>query len=78
MNKAILYLFRGEEFWMVSLRGIPEDEDLAPGSRASSSTIVPTDLPRDVDVETAFRKIQAQNPTSEVRILNWNRPKRDV
>jgi len=36
---------------MLSLCGIPEDEDLKPRSSASSPTTVPTAIPRDVEVE---------------------------
>ena len=36
---------------MLSLRGIPEDEDLKPDSLASSPTTVPTAIPREVEVE---------------------------
>ena len=78
MTKPILYLFRGERVWMLSLRGMPEDEDLTPRSGASSPTLVPTTIARDVDVPTALRLVQMENPTAEVRILNWHRPKRDV
>ena len=78
MAKPILYLFRGETTWMLSLRGIPEEEDLATGGETASATIAATAVRRDVDVETALRLVQAQNPVAEVRILNWHRPKRDV
>jgi hypothetical protein len=63
---------------MLSLRGIPEDEDLKARSLASSPTTVPTAIPRGVEVEAALRTVQGQNPDAEVRILNWHRPKRDV
>jgi hypothetical protein len=78
LNKPILYLFRGETVWMVSLRGIPEEEDLDSPSLAVSPTIVPLTISRDVEVETALRLTQVKHPESEVRILNWYRPKRDV
>jgi hypothetical protein len=78
VTRSILYLFRGETVWMLSLRGIPEDEDLTVSGGTSSPAIVPTAVPRDVDVEKALRLVQAQHPASEVRILNWHRPKRDV
>jgi hypothetical protein len=42
------------------------------------STIVPTAIPRDVEVEAALRAVQAQHPDEDVRILNGHRPKRDV
>jgi hypothetical protein len=77
LTKPTLYLFRGEAVWMVSLRGIPEDEDLKPSSLASSPTTVPTAIPREVEVEQALRTVQAQHPDAEVRILNWHRPKRE-
>ena len=78
MTKPILYLFRGETVWMLSLRGIPEDEDLKPRALASSPTTVPMAIPREMEVEAALRAAQAQHPDAEVRILNWHRPKRDV
>jgi len=78
LTKPTLYLFRGETVWMLSLRGIPEEEDLPPRSPTSSPTIVPTAVPREVDVEMALRRVQAQHPNADVRILNWHRPKRDV
>ena len=78
MTKRTLYLFRGETVWMLSLRGIPEDEDLKARSLASSPTTVPTAIPRDVEVEAALRTVQGQHPDAEVRILNWHRQKRDA
>jgi hypothetical protein len=63
---------------MLSLLGIPEDEEPKPRSRASSPTMVPTAISRDVDVEQPLRAVQGQHPDAEVRILNWHRPKRDV
>lgn len=30
MPKPIVYLYRGKTTWLVSLRGMPEDDDLAP------------------------------------------------
>jgi hypothetical protein len=76
--KPIQYLFRGETVWMLSLRGIPEDEELKGPRRAEAPVIVATAVRREVDVETALRFVQAQHPTAEVRILNWHRPKRDA
>jgi len=55
--KPILYLVHGETMWMLSLRGIPEDEDMKPGSGSSSPTIVPTPFARDVDVERVLREV---------------------
>lgn len=57
MPKPILYLVHGETMWMLSLRGIPEDEDMKPGSGSSSPTIVPTPFARDVDVERVLREV---------------------
>ncbi len=34
-------------------------------------------LPYDVDVETALRVVQAELPDYDIRVLNWDRPKRD-
>jgi len=50
---------------------IPEDE----GATFTRSTATP--LPRDVDVETALQKMQAQFPEFETRMMSWHRPKRD-
>jgi hypothetical protein len=78
LTKRTLSLFRGETVWRRSLHGIPEDENLKPSSLVSSPTTVPTDIPRDVDVEEALRAVEGQHPDADVRILNWHRPKRDV
>ena len=58
MTNPTLYLFRGETVWMVSLCGIPEDEELKARSLASSPTTVPTAIPREV--EAALCTVQAQ------------------
>ncbi len=76
MPKPIVYLFRGTAVWMLATRGIPEEEDLQVGVAADG--VVPTSVPRDVDIESALRRVQAQYHDREVRILNWHRPKRDV
>ena len=72
MARAILYLFRGETVWMLSVQGIPEEGDMTLGSGASSPNIVPTPFPRDLDVEHVLREVLVQNPSSEGRILNWH------
>ncbi len=36
--------------WQVSRRGIPEDDDVGPGSPADPVTAIPTPCPRDMDV----------------------------
>jgi hypothetical protein len=76
--QPIVYLYRGKSVWQVSLRGIPEEDDLGPGSPADPLTAVPTPFPRDMDVETALRATRGLYPAHDVRILNWDRPKRDV
>ncbi len=38
-------------------------------------TTVP--LPDEVDVEIALRMVQAEFPDYDIRVLNWDRPKRD-
>ena len=77
-GKPIVYLFRGNAMWNVSLRGMPEDEDIGPGGPSDPLTAVPTPFPRDMDVETALRGTRALYPAHEVQILAWHRPKRDV
>jgi hypothetical protein len=74
--KPILYLFRGETVWMLSTKGIPEEDDLRRGGGADG--VVATTVPRNVEVESALRLVQAEHPGQEVRIMNWHRPKRDV
>ncbi len=78
MAQAILYLFRGKTVWQVSLRGIPEDEDLDSGGPSDPLTVVPTPLSRDMDVEQALRATRELYPNHDVRMLAWHRPKRDV
>lgn len=55
---------------MLSLREIPEDENLQVIGGNASPTIVPTAVHRDVGVEVALRLVQTQHPASEVRIRN--------
>lgn len=78
MTKPTRYLCRGETVWKVSLRGIPEDEDLQPRSRASAPTTVPTAIPRGVEGEATLRAVQGQHRDADVRMLNWQRQKRDA
>jgi hypothetical protein len=78
MPTPVLYLFRGKSTWQVSLRGIPEEENLGSGGSVDPLTAVPTALPRHMDVEAALQATRALYPAHEVRILNWHRPKRDV
>jgi len=70
MAKPIRYLCRGERTWMLC-EDIPEDDSTNP----ARSTATP--LLRDVDVETALQKMQAQFPEFEIRVMSWHRPKRD-
>lgn len=62
----------------MSLRGIPEVADLAPGGQADPLTAVPTPFPRDMDVEEALRGTRELYPDHQVRVLAWHRPKRDI
>jgi hypothetical protein len=78
VTRPILYLFRGDTTWLISLRGIPEDSDLGPGGPSDPLTTAPTPFPRHMDVEAALRATRTLYPSHEVRILNWHRPKRDV
>ena len=71
MPKPILYLFRGEDAWMLS-QDIPEDEGGLPPRAAATS------LRRDVDVETVLNTLQAEMPDYHIRLASWHRPKRDV
>ena len=76
--KPILYQFLGETFWMHPLRGVPDNLDLRPRVGTASPTIAPTVVARDVDMETALHRVQAQHSIAEVRILNWPRQYLDV
>lgn len=78
MAASTLYLFRGKATWLVSLHGMPEDDDLCSGVDGDPRTAVPTPFPREMDIEAALRATRTLYPTHEVRILNWHRPKRDV
>jgi hypothetical protein len=55
-----------------------EERDFEPGGPADPLTVAPARLRRDMDVETALRATRGLYPEAEVRILNWQRPKRDV
>ena len=69
MPKPIVYLFRGNQTWMVS-------QDVADDGGVRSR-LIPTLLPRDVNVETALQAVRAELPDYDIRVLNWNRPQRD-
>ncbi len=69
MPKPIVYLCRGSRTWLLS-QDIADDE----GAR---SYITATQVPRDVDMETALQMVQAELPEYDIRVLNWQRPKRD-
>ncbi len=77
MKKPILYIFRGDKSWMISSRGMPEEEDMRDFMAGSPPGVVATRFARDADVEVVLREVQASNPAEEVRLLNWDRPKRD-
>ena len=57
-----------------------------PGTRSNPLTcddesvrshFTPILLPRDVDVETALRRVQAEFREYDIRVLSWQHPKRD-
>ena len=73
MATPILYQFRGETSLMHPLRGVPDDLDLRPRVGTASPTIASTVVARDVEVETALHRVQAQHSTANVRILKWHR-----
>lgn len=62
---------------MISLQGMPEEEDMRDSPAGSRPTAVPTPFTRDADVEVVLKEVQARNPACYVRVLNWHRPKRD-
>jgi len=70
MPKPIVYLCRGSRTWLLS-------EDITDGEGARSY-ITATQVPRDVDVETALRMVQDEFPEYDIRVLNGYRLKRDV
>ncbi len=69
MPKRIVYLCRGTWTWLLC-QNIADGE----GVRSHFSAIK---IPYDVDVETALRMVQAEFPDYDIRVLNWDRPKRD-
>jgi hypothetical protein len=69
MPKPIVYLFRGDQTWMVS-QTIADDRGVRP-------RFIPTLLSRDVDVETALQTVRAELPDYDIRILNWHHPAGD-
>ena len=77
MEKPIAYLFRGERFWMLSLGGIPEGDELRDSPPGSNPDITPTAFSREADVELVLRAVRAANSGHDIRVLNWHRPKRD-
>lgn len=77
MKKQTLYIFRGQEFWMISFQGMPEEEDLRNSPEDCLPGVVATQFARDADVEVVLKEVKAKNPAYEVRLLNWDRPKRD-
>jgi hypothetical protein len=77
VKKPTLYIFRGKEFWMISSRGMPEEEDLRNSPEGSLPGVVATRFARDADVEMVLKEVKVTNPAYEVRLLNWDRPKRD-
>jgi hypothetical protein len=77
VKKPTLYIFRGEKSWMISFRGMPEEEDMRDFMAGSPPGVVATRFERDTDVEVVLKDVKAWNPAYEVRLLNWDRPKRD-
>jgi hypothetical protein len=75
MSKPILYLYRGEQAWMLS-QEIPEDGQWPTATPISLPGGL--ELPRGLDVENALKRARAARPGYEVRVMNWHRPKRDV
>jgi hypothetical protein len=74
MSKPILNLFRGERTWILS-RDIPYDGECP----TATPILMPrgSELPRELDVETALKRARAERPGYEIRVMNWHRPKRD-
>ena len=77
MKKQILYIFRGDKSWMISFRGMPEEEDMRDFLARLAPGVIATQFARDTDVEVVLKEVKAKNPAYEVRVLNWDRPKRD-
>jgi hypothetical protein len=75
MPKPLLYLFRGEQAWMLS-RDIPDDGECPTATPA----LLPGGLefPRELEVEAALKRARAARPGYEIRVMNWHRPKQDV
>ncbi|MGH7408726.1 MAG: hypothetical protein ACREKF_12060 [Candidatus Methylomirabilales bacterium] len=77
MKKPILYIFRGDKSWMISFQGMPEEDDMQDFLAGLRPGVVATRFARDTDVEVVLKEVKAKNPAYEVRLLNWDRPKRD-
>ena len=77
MKKPILYIFRGEKSWMISFQGMPEEEDMRDFLAGLVPGVIATRFARDADIEVVLKEVKARNPAYEVRVLNWDRPKRD-
>lgn len=75
-KRPTLYVFRGKHSWMVSFHGMPEGE-VTSKSPAGTSSQVPTAFSRETDIEVVLKEVKRQHPGYDVRVLNWDRPKRD-
>ena len=62
LPKPIVYLCRGKRTWLLS-QDITDDEGVR-------SYITATQVPREVDVETALRRVQAEFPEYDIRLLS--------
>lgn len=62
---------------MISFQGMPDEENMPALLAGSFPGVVATRFARDTDVEVVLKDVNAGNPECEVRLLNWDRPKRD-
>lgn len=62
---------------MISYYGMPEDDGISGSPADTSPSVVPAAFPREADVEVVLKEVQRLHPGHEVRVLNWDRPKRD-
>jgi hypothetical protein len=62
---------------MISYHGMPEDDEIRELPADTPSYLVPTPFSREADVEVVFKEVRRRHPEYDVRILNWDRAKRD-
>jgi hypothetical protein len=73
MSNPILYLARGEEFWLLTREMVDRyDVPAIPVCLASGQP-----LPRSIDIEVALKRAREIRPGYTIRVANWFFPKVD-